>query len=1130
VDCGGDCGDQGPSCTAPVCPGNGEPSTCTTTCRCAAGWGDCDSNAQCQPGLICGKDNGAQFGMGATYDVCVPPTCTNGVLDPGETTIDCGGDCGSICPCTPTEEICDGLDNDCDGATDETFPEAGTDCNTGLPGICAAGVHICGDGQLDCEQTATPTEEICNGLDDDCDGLTDPGCPACGNGQVEAGETCDPPETCPTSCDDEDACTTDELVGSAEACDAACAYTPITVCQSADGCCPAGCDEYVDAECPVNVLPFVATELLGRPTDESITINVMAGQTMDAYFEYGTESAEPGLYTGSTIATDYPDGIIETVIDGLDADTLYYYRMRYRPSGSLAPYLAGDECTFRTQRPAESTFTFAVQSDSHQGYAAFYSDALYGITLDNVLVGQPDFLVDLGDTVSTDDATETQATVRQKYLAQRVMFDLVGASTPVFLAMGNHENEEGWNLDDMDPNRSNSLPVLGVNARKRYFLNPIPDDTFYSGNTDPLPELDGDQLREDYYAFEWGNALFVVLDPFAYTMTKPYSGAMGGEKNDESIIGDRWSWTLGDQQYFWLQDVLESSAARFKFVFAHHYTGGTSDYVRSGALGAKYCEWGGYDVDGTTYAFESHRPGWDMPVHDLFIRNGVTAFFHGHDHVFGWEVLDGIAYVELPHAANDDYGMGFGDNPENYPEADLVNNSGHLRITVAADTAELEYVRSFLPGDGNNGQVAYSHAILPCDARDSDEDGTDDCNDWCPSDPLKTDPGFCRCGMEDTDSDGDGIPDCVDNCPSDPLKTEPGACGCGWPDANGCCVDGECAPLRFMVTRVGTGGSSLSVTSTATFIEERMVEDGTLVNTLALPTLQAGLNQPLTLAGSAYVEGALKRSSDGHFVTLAGYAVAPGQTSVAQTASSTIGRVVALVAPDRTIDTSTTLTNGINGASGTNGNPRSAVTFDGTALWLVGSGVSNSGGVWHVPFGASTGTQVTGNPSSVRTCGIFMYQLYAATNVSPFYGVFTVGSGLPTGEGAAVALLPGFPTSGSSSPVDFAVLDSDPDSDGPETIYLSDDRAKSSGGGIQKWTFDGTTWSLAYTLNSGMTTGVRHLLAIESPTEVTLLAVTTSNPNSIVKVVDTGSASTATTLATAATYTAFRGLALAPVP
>jgi hypothetical protein len=88
---------------------------------------------------------------------------------------------------------------------------------------------------------------------------------------------------------------------------------------------------------------------------------------------------------------------------------------------------------------------------------------------------------------------------------------------------------------------------------------------------------------------------------------------------------------------------------------------------------------------------------------------------------------------------------------------------------------------------------------------DSDSDGTDDCNDGCPSDTDKTEPGICGCGVSDDDSDGDGIADCndicpgfddtvdtdtdgvpdgCDNCPSDPDKTEPGICGCGVSDAD----------------------------------------------------------------------------------------------------------------------------------------------------------------------------------------------------------------------------------------------------------------------------------------------------------------------------------------------------------
>ena len=73
---------------------------------------------------------------------------------------------------------------------------------------------------------------------------------------------------------------------------------------------------------------------------------------------------------------------------------------------------------------------------------------------------------------------------------------------------------------------------------------------------------------------------------------------------------------------------------------------------------------------------------------------------------------------------------------------------------------------------------------------DTDGDGTPDCKDNCPTDPNKTEPGECGCGVADTDTDGDGTPDCKDNCPTDPNKTEPGECGCG-------VAETDCAPPVF---------------------------------------------------------------------------------------------------------------------------------------------------------------------------------------------------------------------------------------------------------------------------------------------------------------------------------------------
>jgi len=83
---------------------------------------------------------------------------------------------------------------------------------------------------------------------------------------------------------------------------------------------------------------------------------------------------------------------------------------------------------------------------------------------------------------------------------------------------------------------------------------------------------------------------------------------------------------------------------------------------------------------------------------------------------------------------------------------------------------------------------------------------------------------------------------------------------------------------------------------------------------------------------------------------------------------------------------------------------------------------------------------------------------------------------------------------------------------------------------VQKWTFDGTTWSLVTTFNSGLSTGARGLTGFVTGSDVTLVATTgEATQNKLVVVVDDGSASPpVTTIATAASATMFHGVALAP--
>ena len=137
--------------------------------------------------------------------------------------------------------------------------------------------------------------------------------------------------------------------------------------------------------------------MLGRPTDTSVTANVLSSEGCEAYIEYGTQS---GVYPHETSTVTFTAGQpIEWVLALLPPDTRYYYRLRFRPAGESS-FLAAEENTFHTQRPPGSTFTFVVQADSHL-YDRKCSPELYQIALQNQLNDSPDFMLDLGDYITT---------------------------------------------------------------------------------------------------------------------------------------------------------------------------------------------------------------------------------------------------------------------------------------------------------------------------------------------------------------------------------------------------------------------------------------------------------------------------------------------------------------------------------------------------------------------------------------------------------------------------------------------------------------------------------------------------------------------------------------------------------
>jgi len=106
-----------------------------------------------------------------------------------------GGSGGAMCE--PKPEICDGIDNDCNGKIDDTVEVCmcvigqTKGCYSGPmgtenQGICKGGMQKCVDGMWSaCEGEVLPMAETCEGTDQDCDGMPDNGCP-CKQGDTQA--------------------------------------------------------------------------------------------------------------------------------------------------------------------------------------------------------------------------------------------------------------------------------------------------------------------------------------------------------------------------------------------------------------------------------------------------------------------------------------------------------------------------------------------------------------------------------------------------------------------------------------------------------------------------------------------------------------------------------------------------------------------------------------------------------------------------------------------------------------------------------------------------------------------------------------------------------------------------------
>ena len=450
--------------------------------------------------------------------------------------------------------------------------------------------------------------------------------------------------------------------------------------------------------CIVNAQNITQTEIVGRPTNNSITIQAFFDAAVQVSIQYGTVSGTyPNQTPWQSFAINDP---AEVVISGLSPNTKYYYKLNYRAPNATT-FTSRPEHFFQTQRPPGSSFSFVVQADPHMDEQS--SLPIYDRCLQNQLEDNPDFMVDLGDFLMTDklkNLTTNQIprdTIPYRCRLLRNKYEAICHSVPLFISLGNHEGEAGWNLNGTADN----IAVWGTNDRKKYFLNPAPDNSFYTG--DPTNYNFVGQ-RESYYSWQWGDALFIVIDPYWFTNPKP-----------TATTG--WRWTLGQQQYNWLKNTLATSTANYKFIFAHQIVGGNVD-GRGGVEFADLYEWGGKNQDGTP-GFAANRPGWDMPIKDLLTQYRVNIFFHGHDHFFGKQEKDCLIYQETPqpsHMNNTTSSPTYASTPDyGYTQGQILPNTGHIRVNVSPAGVQVDYVRTYLASQENatrhNKDISASYFI-----------------------------------------------------------------------------------------------------------------------------------------------------------------------------------------------------------------------------------------------------------------------------------------------------------------------------------------------------------------------------------------------------------------------------------
>jgi hypothetical protein len=320
---------------------------------------------------------------------------------------------------------------------------------------------------------------------------------------------------------------------------------------------------------------------------------------------------------------------------------------------------------------------------------------------------------------------------------------------------------------------------------------------------------------------------------------------------------------------------------------------------------------------------------------------------------------------------------------------------------------------------------------------------------------------------------------------------------------------GNSSPLPFTsghlaVVRVGDGAESLSSHGNSLFVDQ-FTTNGALAGSVSIPDESSNA---LIISGSADSEGGLTLSPDGRLLMFAGYHIAytNSSSSLPNASAATVPRAIGAVDAGGAFAILGLTTNQYD-----SNNIRSSATDGIGNYWGAGA---NSGTFY---FGDNLAATVQSNVANSVIIQDLGGNLYFSTSKST-PGIWKI-PGTPVSSATPSLFLP---TGPGSSPSAFAF------NSNFTTAYVADDTLAGKGG-IQRWDFSGSAWTLTYPFTALTNVGARGLTVdFTGPHPIIYATTAESSTNRIVTLTDTGAASSASTLATAGVNQFYRGIAFAP--